>query len=39
MTPSGICAEEHAMISSRDWEKNGPHADFGITGEPASLKI
>ena len=36
---AGIADEEHVMIGSRDWGANGPHADYGIIGEPTSLKI
>ncbi|MGB0504800.1 MAG: M20 family metallopeptidase [Pikeienuella sp.] len=34
-----VCDEEHLMIGSKDWGSNGPHADFGIIGEPTSLDI
>jgi len=36
---AGLCDEEHLMIGSTDWGKHGPHADFGIIGEPTGLKI
>lgn len=36
---AGICDEEDLMIGSKDWVGNGPAADFGIVGEPTSLKI
>jgi len=36
---AGLCDEEDLMIGSRAWVGNGPGADFGIIGEPTSLKI
>ena len=36
---AGLCDEEDLMIGSKDWKGNGPTADFGIIGEPTSLKI
>jgi len=36
---SGLSDEEDLMIGSKDWVGKGPHADFGIIGEPTSLKI
>ena len=35
----GVCDEEYAMIGSADVGKNGPHADYGIVGEPTELEI
>ncbi len=31
--------EEHLMLGSKDWGRNGPHADFGIIGEPSELAV
>ncbi|MGI9387459.1 MAG: M20 family metallopeptidase, partial [Methyloligellaceae bacterium] len=36
---AGICDEEHVMIGSSDFGRNGPSADFGIVGEPSELKL
>jgi acetylornithine deacetylase len=36
---AGICDEEHLMIGSKHMGAHGPVADFGIIGEPTSLKI
>jgi acetylornithine deacetylase/succinyl-diaminopimelate desuccinylase-like protein len=36
---AGVCDEEHLMLGSKDWGANGPHADFGIIGEPTSLDV
>ena len=35
----GLCDEEHVMIGSSDYGRNGPTADFGIVGEPSELKL
>jgi acetylornithine deacetylase len=35
----GVADEEHLMIGSKDWGANGPHADFGIIGEPTELAV
>ena len=34
-----VCDEEHGMIGSLDVGRNGPHAAFGIIGEPTELAI
>ncbi len=36
---AGICDEEYQMIGSRYLGKHGPHADFGIIGEPSNLAV
>jgi acetylornithine deacetylase len=36
---AGIVDEEHLQIGSADMGRNGPHADFGIIGEPTGLQI
>lgn len=36
---AGICDEEYQMIGSKDIGKNGPHAAFGIIGEPSNLLV
>lgn len=36
---AGVADEEHLMLGSRDWGRNGPHADFGIIGEPTELAV
>jgi acetylornithine deacetylase len=36
---AGIVDEEHLQIGSAEMGRNGPHADFGIVGEPTGLKI
>ncbi len=36
---AGVADEEHLMIGSKDWGRNGPHADFGIIGEPTELAV
>ncbi len=35
----GLCDEEHVMIGSSEFGRNGPTADFGIVGEPSELKL
>lgn len=35
----GVCDEEYAMLGSADAGRHGPHADFGIVGEPTELAI
>lgn len=35
----GLCDEEDIMIGSTDHGLHGPHADFGIVGEPSELKL
>ena len=35
----GVCDEEHTMIGSADAGQLGPHADYGIVGEPTELAI
>lgn len=35
----GIADEEYRMIGSKHVGANGPHADFGIIGEPSDLEI
>jgi len=34
-----VCDEEHTMIGSTDAGRHGPHADYGIVGEPTELAI
>lgn len=36
---TGIVDEEHLQIGSAEMGRNGPHADFGIIGEPTGLQI
>ena len=36
---AGVCDEEHVMIGSSEFGRNGPTADFGIVGEPSELKL
>lgn len=36
---AGTCDEEDLMIGSADWQRHGPRADYGIIGEPTSLRI
>ncbi len=36
---AGIVDEEHLQIGSAEMGRNGPHADFGIVGEPTGLQI
>lgn len=36
---AGIVDEEHVQIGSAEMGRNGPHADFGIVGEPTGLQI
>lgn len=35
----GVCDEEHTMIGSAAAGQHGPHADYGIVGEPTELAI
>jgi acetylornithine deacetylase len=36
---AGLCDEEDQMMGSRDWDLNGPRADWAIVGEPTGLAV
>ena len=36
---AGLADEEHLLTGSAEMGRNGPHADFGIIGEPTGLAI
>jgi len=36
---AGLVDEEHVQIGSLDMGRHGPHADYGIIGEPTGLRI